>query len=123
MWEYRAKLREVIDGDSLHLVLDLGLEVWRPVEIRLLGVFAPEHNQPGGQETKQFVEYWMSKLDPTLKWPLMVTTSITKTLEPTEKQTFVRYIATVYGLKSRSLNTDITSFLKTHPEWGGGIGA
>jgi len=124
MWEYRAKLKRVVDGDSLYLVLDLGLFVWRPVEIRLLNVYAPEHNQPGGQETKQFVVNWMLGLNETLEWPMLVTTSITKQTEPTEKQTFVRYIADVRDIaRNRWLNDNLRAWLLMHDEWGGGIGA
>ncbi|MBU1611936.1 MAG: thermonuclease family protein [Proteobacteria bacterium] len=48
-----AMLIKVIDGDSLVLTIH-GL----PVEVRLLGIDAPEYGQEWGEEATEFVEDW-----------------------------------------------------------------
>ena len=40
--KYRALCLRVIDGDTLHLEVDLGLRVKRVLDVRLVGVDAPE---------------------------------------------------------------------------------
>lgn len=39
---YRAVCLRVIDGDTVHLEVDLGLRVKRTLDIRLVGIDAPE---------------------------------------------------------------------------------
>ena len=39
---YRAKALRVIDGDTVHIEVDLGLRVKRELDIRLIGINAPE---------------------------------------------------------------------------------
>ena len=51
-----AHVLRVIDGDSLRIELR-GLEL----DLRLLGINAPEYNQPGGTEAKAFVQAWVDK--------------------------------------------------------------
>lgn len=47
MYEYRARLVRVIDGDSLVLDIDLGFDVWMcNRNVRLLGYNAPEIRGP-----------------------------------------------------------------------------
>jgi micrococcal nuclease len=42
MYEYRASLIRVVDGDTIDVELDLGLRIKRTERLRLLGVDAPE---------------------------------------------------------------------------------
>lgn len=43
MYEYHAKVRRVVDGDTLDCDIDLGLRTWRMNErLRLSGINAPE---------------------------------------------------------------------------------
>jgi hypothetical protein len=50
----------------------------------------------------------------------------TKTVEPGQKTTLSRYLATVwrYGEQDHgpSLNDAVTGFVQSHPEWGHGKG-
>jgi micrococcal nuclease len=39
---YRAKVRRVVDGDTIDLEFDLGLDAYRHERVRLYGVDAPE---------------------------------------------------------------------------------
>ena len=51
-----ARVIRVIDGDSLRIELR-GLEL----DLRLLGIDAPEWNKPGGPEAKAFVKAWIGE--------------------------------------------------------------
>ncbi len=42
MYEYEAEVRRVVDGDTLDLLIDLGLDVLHNHRVRLLGVDTPE---------------------------------------------------------------------------------
>lgn len=42
MYQYKAKLDRVVDGDTVHALIDLGFHTWRKVDIRLNGIDAPE---------------------------------------------------------------------------------
>ncbi|MHA1940739.1 MAG: thermonuclease family protein [Candidatus Hodarchaeales archaeon] len=42
MYEYRAKLIRVIDGDTIDAMVDLGFDVWSKKRIRLYGINTPE---------------------------------------------------------------------------------
>jgi endonuclease YncB( thermonuclease family) len=39
---YRARFIRAIDGDTVHLEIDLGLRVSRVLDVRLIGINAPE---------------------------------------------------------------------------------
>lgn len=61
LYVYRATLLRVVDGDSLHLRISLGLDVYLDAAIRLAGVNTPEMNSTDpvarakAQEAKAFV--------------------------------------------------------------------
>lgn len=133
MWEYRAALAPtteadfgelVHDGDTIKLLIDLGFDARVEKWIRLAGVHAPELNQPGGQETRAFTLGWLtSRCNAArgLKWPLRIVTEITHTTEPTEIQSFARYIGMVYDASGGGpINLAISTFLTEHPDWPGG---
>ena len=42
MYEYKAKLVKVVDGDTVDAMIDCGFSVYRKERIRLLGIDAPE---------------------------------------------------------------------------------
>jgi micrococcal nuclease len=46
MYEYKATIRRVVDGDSIYVDIDLGFDVWlRNQSIRLYGIDTPECRQ------------------------------------------------------------------------------
>jgi endonuclease YncB( thermonuclease family) len=122
IFDYRAALVRVVDGDSLVILLDVGMGARVEEEIRLLNVSAPERSQAGGLECRDFVVAWCAQL-PARRWPLHVTTVPNTSLEPLERRTFVRYLATVRSFtdRSQSLNEALAEYLKQHPEWGSGM--
>ena len=51
MYEYRCKIRRVIDGDTVDIDIDLGFGVWLKEErVRLFGVDTPESRTRDKQE-------------------------------------------------------------------------
>jgi endonuclease YncB( thermonuclease family) len=55
-YTYKAFLKEVIDGDTLWVVLDAGMREVRREKLRLRGIDCPELNTVEGQKAKKFVE-------------------------------------------------------------------
>jgi micrococcal nuclease len=51
--EYNAKLIEVIDGDTVDAMIDLGFDIWVKKRIRLYGINAPETRTKNLHEKKQ----------------------------------------------------------------------
>jgi micrococcal nuclease len=68
MYEYRATLSKIVDGDTFDLEIDLGLRVLTRARVRLRGVDTPETygvkqgtaEWRRGQAAKQFVMQWFA---------------------------------------------------------------
>lgn len=84
MYEYKATVHRVIDGDTAILNIDLGLSTFRRVTIRLKDVRAPELSAEFGLEAK-------AKLTSLLLADLTVKTF----KDRTEK--YGRYLGTIYS--------------------------
>ena len=120
MWDRRARLDRVVDGDTVAVELDQGMGDEKHIEVRLFGVYAPETHEVGGPETAAFVRDWFAAL-PAAAWPFVVTTMRMKTADR-EQMTFTRYVAMVTSLDgSRSLNADVADFVQTR-DYPRGIG-
>ena len=52
MYEYRAVVEKVLDGDSVRVSADLGFSVSISIIARLTGLNARELSQPGGKEAR-----------------------------------------------------------------------
>jgi hypothetical protein len=134
MWEYRARRSDKAragkgdDGDTVLMILDLGMGVFTEEPIRLAGCFAPETSQMGGKESAKFLALTMEEVEERAaarhaRWPFVVRTEPNTSPEPDERRSFVRYVGAIYALDtSEFINGDVIAFLASHPEWGGGIG-
>ena len=60
LYEYRASLQKVVDGDTLDLSIDLGMHVYSRQRVRLLHVDTPERGQVGSAEATQAVKDWFT---------------------------------------------------------------
>ena len=60
MYEYKCTVIKVIDGDTVQVEIDHGMQIRSIQNIRLLAVFAPELSEPGGQEMKALLQKWCS---------------------------------------------------------------
>lgn len=97
MYEYSAVVKRVIDGDTLDLTIDLGLETYRLIRVRLAHVNAPEKNVAAGMEAKAYVEQWVADHGPEFR---VVTTK-------DHKEKYGRYLADIYDKKNECLNVSL----------------
>jgi micrococcal nuclease len=90
MYEYQAMILRIVDGDTVHAEVDLGMDVYINVVLRLAHINAPELNTPEGRAAK-------SALMTELGWvstggPMTVTI---KTIKD-RKEKYGRYLAEIY---------------------------
>jgi micrococcal nuclease len=52
MYQYKAKLNRVVDGDTVNLTIDLGFRLNYTANCRLAGINAPEMNTEEGKTAK-----------------------------------------------------------------------
>jgi endonuclease YncB( thermonuclease family) len=94
MYEYKAKVLRVKDGDTFDCLIDLGFGVHHEVEIRMYGVNAPETRTKDPEEKKAGLaakRYLNSLIG---RRTVFLQTMKTKT--GSKKKSFTRYIARVY---------------------------
>jgi Kyanoviridae endonuclease len=85
MYQYRAKVVRVVDGDTLHLDVELGFDVTRRDSFRLYGINAPERGTPEGtQATQWLVEH------------LKGHETIVVTTHKDDREKYGRYLATLW---------------------------
>ncbi len=109
MFEYHAKLLSVVDGDTVHLDVDLGCDSHLHMTVRLAHVNAPEKATPPGQLAIDYVTAWFA-----------VNPALTIRTIKDRKEKYGRYLAEVYGdaLKP-SLNTSLVTDGHAVPYEGG----
>lgn len=82
MYEYRARAVDVVDGDTIDVIVDLGFHITREIRLRLKRVdthetYGVDHDSDeyrrGARET-EFVEDWLPDGDEG-DWPLVVRTN------------------------------------------------
>ena len=56
MYHYNAKVLEVLDGDTIKLLIDLGFKIQYEITVRLNGINCAEKNTELGRKTKEFVQ-------------------------------------------------------------------
>lgn len=84
MYQYKAEVIKVVDGDTVHLSVDLGFDIKRRDAFRLYGINAPEMNTPEGIAAK---EWLVQKLTEGV---LIITTRKDK------REKYGRYLATLW---------------------------
>ena len=74
MFEYKCKVTNVVDGDTVDVDIDLGFGVWlRDQRIRLYGIDTPESRtsdpfeKPYGKAATEFLKKWLDGGDVTIK--------------------------------------------------------
>jgi micrococcal nuclease len=90
MYEYRANVIRVVDGDTLHVDVDLGCDCHTMLTLRLDGVNAPEHGTPEGEAATAYVENWVH--DHAGSGGAVVVQTVKD-----RREKFGRYLATVLG--------------------------
>lgn len=103
IWAYRARVERVVDGDTLQIVIDQGLNTHRAERIRLLGVNTPEMrgpSRPAGLAAAGYVTSWLGLVPADDEWPLIVQTA--------KGDAFGRWLARVWRRHDgRELNADL----------------
>lgn len=105
MYQYKAKIERVVDGDTMDIVIDLGFKITTNQRIRLKGINTPEtyivkkdsEEYKKGMAAKEFV----------IK---RITENNSEALIDTDKDTgkYGRYIAVVWlGDSTTSLNDEL----------------
>lgn len=64
VFERQATVGRVVDGDTLHLAVDLGCDVDLAMTVRLYGLNTPELPTPEGVAAKAFVTEWVTEHGP-----------------------------------------------------------
>lgn len=92
MYEYRATVIRVVDGDTVWLSVDLGFDVHRNDSFRLAGINAPETSTSEGKVAKD----WLISL-------LAPGTAVTVHTVKDHREKYGRYLATLL-LADENLN-------------------
>jgi len=94
VWEYRAAVERVIDGDTVELSIDLGFDVSITRSVRVAGVNCPEvrggtpESRAAGDRAAAFTWAWLTDQGGVLdEWPLTVVTS--------KERSFARYVGDI----------------------------
>lgn len=56
MYNYSATVLRVVDGDTIWVTVDLGMDTYRTIDIRFYGINAPEKNTDAGKAAKAWLE-------------------------------------------------------------------
>jgi len=104
MYTYKAKLKRVVDGDTIDVYIDLGFDIHYFSRVRLAGINAPEsrtrnlEEKKMGLAAKEYVEQWFSRVGKEF---------IIKTSKE-EKGKYGRVLGTITDLKDQQcLNIDL----------------
>jgi micrococcal nuclease len=84
MYQYKAKVIRIVDGDTLHLEVELGFDVTRKDSFRLYGLDAPELNTDAGKAAK----VWLAEA--LTQGVLIITT------HKDDREKYGRYLATLW---------------------------
>jgi len=93
VYEYRAQVEDVVDGDTLDVDVDLGFRVTTRQRIRLLGCDTPEMHSPdaakraAAQDAKAFTRRWVEQNGGAVR---------VRSQKPGGGDKYGRWLATVY---------------------------
>jgi|TARA_R110000823_G_scaffold72988_1_gene167990 micrococcal nuclease len=73
MYEYNCKVKRVVDGDTVDVVIDLGFDIHYSSRVRLYGIDTPESRTRDKDEkargfiSKDFLKSWLDKGDVVIR--------------------------------------------------------
>lgn len=102
MFEYSAKVLEVIDGDTIDVSIDLGFNVLHTIRVRLYGINTPE-TRTKNKEEKQRGQKAKERLKELIEGKIV---TIKTQKDDTEK--FGRYLGIVF-LDNSNINQTLIS--------------
>ncbi len=115
LWHYRAAYERVIDGDTVVVILDLGMHIRYEMRVRLAGFSAPERNSPEGKAARDkmieifYSDRYTGAMLEGRYWPLRVVTE--KAPRGDEVTSFERYVAKIYLCSETGELTDLVELL------------
>lgn len=93
MYEYQAHIKDIIDGDTLDLDIDLGMETHRTCRVRLAGINTDKISTENGRKARDFVMTWCGN-----------NSLIVRTIKD-RKEKYGRYLVLVYkDIAAKNLN-------------------
>lgn len=112
MYEYRAQLTRLVDGDTVHVQVDPGLDLRVNLTLRFYGLDAPEMRTAAGVTAKAWVQAWFDQHAPDGLFLL-------RTVKD-KREKFGRYLAVIASLDRTSvLNDDMITAGHAVPYDGG----
>jgi micrococcal nuclease len=98
IYEYRARIVRVVDGDTVHAEVDLGCDVHVALTLRLAEINAPELATADGKASKAWLENQLA----------LTSGLVTLRTEKDHREKYGRYLARIYsgepGLSGVSVN-------------------
>lgn len=108
LYHYRAKLLRVVDGDTVNLEIDLGLDVKRQIKCRLFGLNAPEKNTVEGKSAAAWLVERLTRC-----------TSIVVQTHKDRTEKFGRYLVTLYDELYACINLEMIGAGHAKEYYGG----
>jgi micrococcal nuclease len=102
MYTYRARVVKVVDGDTLHLQVDLGFDTEMKLTVRLMGINSPEMSTPEGLTARAFAQDWIAancRLDGGYQSVLLRTVK-------DRKEKYGRYLGVIYDQADKGTLND-----------------
>ena len=96
MYEYKAIIKNVVDGDTIDVTIDLGFSIYHTIRLRLADIDTPELNstileeRERAKKSKMFVMQYLGK-------EVVINTH--------SKDKYGRYIASVWVNAHETINT------------------
>jgi endonuclease YncB( thermonuclease family) len=91
----------VVDGDTMHVGVDLGMDIATQTTLRIYGVNAPEMSTSDGKAAKQWAIEWFQTHCPGNKFTIQTAKD--------KKEKYGRYLATIIAPDGANFNADIVA--------------
>lgn len=91
MYDYRARITKVVDGDTVHVDWDLGRDIHVNDTIRLYGIDTPEMGTPEGVAAKEAVYNWLALVNPFADYCVVGLQTIKD-----KREKYGRYLGIIY---------------------------
>ena len=91
----------VVDGDTLNVGVDLGLDVAHNITLRLYGINAPELTTPEGKTAKIWAIQWFQTHCPNNQFTVQTVKD--------QREKYGRYLADVFAPDGANFNADIVA--------------
>ena len=104
VYERHATVVRVVDGDTLHLNVDLGCDIEVAMTVRLSGLNAPEMSTVEGKAAKAYVEQWVEERGPRF---------VVRT-EKDKREKYGRYLADLLPFDAEPFTDSLCQALLTY---------